>query len=412
MKISAILLLIFFVSCTSKNKDANIDLNTQTTEAIQVNLFDDTSASETTLPVLDLQKKYPQKTVNLQDIANVEYIVLETHDEGLVSSNYNTTITDSLIITCNRNDEICIFHRDGKFSHSFKHKGGSGEEYSSLYEVRTSQQLNEIYIYDLIRRNIQVYDYSGEYKRTLKLYDKGIMLGHIFNLDNEHLLVEDTRNVDDEHKKETNPYPYYKISVKDGTMTQIPLKIGFRIRDSFRWNDGDLFGKISLMLSPIAYINDELIIADYALDTVYAYRNEKLSPIAVRENQRTNEFPLITTLEIITDKYYIWHSAEKKLKKDMEKMIIPEKTFLQERSTGKCSQVKLTDENITDKEYEFKRCISANNFTVPKNHALQYYPADKLIELNEAGKLQGELKEIVSRLTFDDNPVLMLAKFK
>ena len=57
MKISAILLLIFLVSCTSKNKDANIDLNAQNTEAIQVNLFDDTSASETTLPILDLHKR-------------------------------------------------------------------------------------------------------------------------------------------------------------------------------------------------------------------------------------------------------------------------------------------------------------------------------------------------------------------
>ena len=408
MKISAILLLIFLVSCTSKNKDANIDLNAQTTEAIQVNLFDDTSASETTLPILDLQKKYPQKTVNLQDIANVEYIVLETHDEGLVSSNYNTTITDSLIITCNRNDEICIFHRDGKFSHSFNHKGGSGEEYSSLYEVRTSQQLNEIYIYDLIRRNIQVYDYSGEYKRTLKLYDKGIMLGHIFNLDNEHLLVEDTRNVDNEKKKNTNPYPYYQISIKEGNIEQLPLKIETRIRDTYNWNDGDLFGSITFGLSPVAYINKELIIADYALDTVYAYRNKNLHPIAIRKNQQILEFPLITTLEIITDKYYIWHSIEKNLKK----MVLPDKFFLQERSTGKCIQVKLTDENITDKEYEFRKCMSANNFTVPKNHALQYYPADKLIELNEAGKLQGELKEIASKLNFDDNPVLMLAKFK
>ena len=188
--ILALFLTLVISSCNQKG--ATQEVKSKDSES----LFETTSTDTISLPVLDLQKKYPQKTVNLQDIANVEYIVLETHDEGLVSSNYNTTITDSLIITCNRNDEICIFHRDGKFSHSFKHKGGSGEEYSSLYEVRTSQQLNEIYIYDLIRRNIQIYDYSGEYKRTLKLSDKGIMLGHIFNLDNEHLLVEDTRNGD------------------------------------------------------------------------------------------------------------------------------------------------------------------------------------------------------------------------
>lgn len=406
MRLIIILILILFTSCTDKSRDSNIELTPKTEEIISESLFRDIPKSETTLPVLDLQKKYPQKTVNLQDIADVEYISLETHNDALLSSNYGTSITDSLIITSNRDDDVCIFHRDGRFSHSFNHKGGSGQEYSMIYEVRTNHTLNEIYIYDL--RKIQVYDYNGEYKRTLKLYDKGIMLGHIFNLDNEHLLVEDTRNVDNEKKKNTNPYPYYQISIKEGNIEQLPLKIETRIRDTYNWNDGDLFGSITFGLSPVAYINKELIIADYALDTVYAYRNKNLHPIAIRKNQQILEFPLITTLEIITDKYYIWHSIEKNLKK----MVLPDKFFLQERSTGKCIQVKLTDENITDKEYEFRKCMSANNFTVPKNHALQYYPADKLIELNEAGKLQGELKEIASKLTFDDNPVLMLAKFK
>ena len=43
---------------------------------------------------------------------------------------------------------------------------------------------------------------------------------------------------------------------------------------------------------------------------------------------------------------------------------------------------------------------------------MQYYPAYVLIELLEEGKLQGELKEIASKLTEEDNPVIMLAKFK
>ena len=46
------------------------------------------------MPVLDLEKEYPKKTIALQDIADVEYIVLETHDDGLVGSHY-TTVTDS-----------------------------------------------------------------------------------------------------------------------------------------------------------------------------------------------------------------------------------------------------------------------------------------------------------------------------
>ena len=42
-------------------------------------------------------------------------------------------------------------------------------------------------------------------------------------------------------------------------------------------------------------------------------------------------------------------------------------------------------------------------------HKISYVCRKKLLE---EGKLQGELKEIASKLTEEDNPVIMLAKFK
>ena len=361
------------------------------------------------LPILDLEKKFPQKVITLQDIADVEYIVLETHDDGLVGS-MNTTITDKFIITyTGMTDQVVFFHRDGRFSHSFYQKGPSGKEYNAISDLRVNPKLEEIYINDNLTGCIQVYTYQGEYKRTIKLRGNGYMMGAIFNCDDNSLLVEDWWNVDDEKKKKTNQHPYYKVSITDGTMEQLPLKIENRIRDAFKWQDGELYGSITTGQTPIAYINDKLIIADFALDTVYAYQNNQLIPIAVRQNQfKDNEIPLTTSLEVITDKYYLWHSVEK----DFKKTVLPDKFLLQDRHTGKCIQIKLVDQNIIDKKFRFRREASANTHTVPKNHALQHYPAYVLIELLEEGKLQGELKEIASKLTEEDNPVIMLAKFK
>ena len=56
--------------------------------------------------------------------------------------------------------------------------------------------------------------------------------------------------------------------------------------------------------------------------------------------------------------------------------------------------------------------MTANYHITPENTILQYYPADVLKELLELGKLQGKLKEIASKLDEEDNPVLVLAKFK
>lgn len=400
-------LLLALPACSNKKKEA-LPIDNEAS----AHLFETASTEKVDLPVLDLKKEYPKKKIDLQDIAAVEYIVLETHDKGLVTGALNTIVTDSLIITYSGlTDDILFFQRNGKFSHSFNRKGNSGMEYAIISDLRINDALKEVYINDNLLKKIQVYSYEGNYKRTIKFNNKAYRMGSIFNYDNEYLFVEDWYNVDYEGNPPTNPQPYYKVSLIDGTMTRLPLTLNQRIRDRQCWYNDETgeTGIVGVSLSPITYINDELIIADYALDTVYFYRDDKLIPLAVRKNQfKENGIPWITTLDIVTDKYYIWQSVEK----DFKKMALPDKRFIQDKQTGACLEIKFTDCNITDKEFEFRRRMSANDFTVPQNHALQYYPADKLIELNEAGKLQGELKEIASKLTFDDNPVLMLVKFK
>ena len=366
------------------------------------------------LPILDLEKKYPQKVITLQDIADVEYIVLESHKNALAGSQY-TVVTDSIIVTFSSfEDNILFFHRNGKFSHFFNCKGESGKEYTAISDMRVNVATKEIYINDNLKRCVQVYTYNGEYIRTLKLKStphNGYLMGTIYNCDEEHILAEDWWNVDELKEQPTNHQPYYRISTSDGSISRLPLFIEKRIRDGFKWYDeeSDTFGSMGVGLSPVAYINDELIIADFGLDTVYSYKENLLTPIAVRKNQmKSEDVPIVASIEAITDKYYLWYACEK----DIKKTIWPDWTYLQDRRTGKCIQTKLVDKNITDKKHRFRSRPSANGYTVPKHHIMQHYPAYVLIELLEEGKLQGELKEIASKLTEEDNPVIMLAKFK
>ena len=366
------------------------------------------------LPTIDLQKKYPQKVINLQDIADVEYIVLESHKNALAGSQY-TVITDSMIVTFSSfEDNILFFHRNGKFSHSFNCKGESGKEYTAISDMRVNTAKKEIYINDNLRGFIQVYTYHGEYIRTLKISkeaENGYKWGTIYNCDEEHILAEDRWHVDEQKVRPTNHQPYYRISTSDASISRLPLYIEKRIRDGFKWYDeeSDTFGSMGIGFSPVAYINDELIITDFGLDTVYSYKENLLTPIAIRKNRmKSEDVPIVAGIEAITDKYYLWYACEK----DIKKTTWPDWTYLQDRRTGKCIQTKLVDKNITDKEHRFRSRPSANDYTVPKHHIMQYYPAYVLIELLEEGKLQGELKEIASKMTEEDNPVIMLAKFK
>ena len=364
------------------------------------------------LPVLDMKKEYPKKTIALQDIADVEYIVLESHEDGLVG-HQDIIVTDSFIITQREMEDIVFFKRDGSFSHYFSRKGGSGEEYSRFVDLCVDPLLREVYIHDWQRHKLQVYTYEGEYKRTLKVRAEGYTWGkiHCLSKDTRSLLMEDLMNVNGKVEKHTNPRPYYMISATDGEVSRLPLTIKKRIGNSVSYYDkeSDRFISISTSISPISNINGRLIFADFALDTVYQYQDKHFVPIAKKENwMKEDGIPWLVAPDAVTEDFFMWTAIEK----DYNKTILPTRTFLQNRHTGKCIQVKLIDRNVTEEGYTFHKPMTANCHILPDNTVLQYYRSYELLELYEGGKLQGELKEIASKLSEEDNPIIMLAKFK
>ena len=82
-------------------------------------------------PVIDFSAEYPREAINIQDIADVEYIPLEINDSCLLSNAY-ITMTDDCIFTFNGKYDIIVFHRDGSYSHSFNHVGEAPTEYQSI----------------------------------------------------------------------------------------------------------------------------------------------------------------------------------------------------------------------------------------------------------------------------------------
>ena len=58
--------------------------------------------------------------------------------------------------------------------------------------------------------------------------------------------------------------------------------------------------------------------------------------------------------------------------------------------------------------------IRHNNERVeaPKNHILWMPDTDRLFQWKEEGKLKGKLAEMVEEMTEDDNPILIIYKFR
>ncbi len=160
-------ILLLLISCSSEKKPGNI-------------------------PVIDVTKTYPQKEIILQDIANVEYIPLETKNEALIEDNKRIVYcsNDTIIIHNKIKGDLLFFNGKGKFISKFNHKGQSGEEYIYGFKVVFDKQQKELFISDKYGNNkerLLVYDTKGVYKRTL--FTELPQMGTFVNYDKNNILL-------------------------------------------------------------------------------------------------------------------------------------------------------------------------------------------------------------------------------
>lgn len=177
---------------------------------------------------------------------------------------------------------------------------------------------------------------------------------------------------------------------------------------------GDLGASVGLFMSPVARLGSDILIADYSLDTAYVYRDDHLIPLTVRRNHTSeNNIPILATVDVMTGRYLLWYTIVKDIDVKNNHVSDPV-TYLYDRFTNEYCRVDLVNRDVVSATNipAFQMRLSANYHVVPENYAIQYYPAEELIELNGQGKLKGELKEIASKLNDEDNPVLLIAKFK
>ena len=415
MKYLIILILISF-SCVSKGEK-----DKATKETVAVKETESKDYNTASLPTLDLLKSYPKKDIILQDIADVEYIPMETTNDVLFSSKnlYKTFIEGDTIVIA-RSEGVDFFNRKGKFLHSFDRHGGGAEEYKTLTRIGVDFKSKEVYVYDhQFNSRIYVYTFNGDFKRLLKLSDKSIWLEYLLDYDTNYLFSEDTKNVDYEGRKINNKTPYISISKKTGKVTPFPIVINKRLRNGYSLGAAIWW----IPTEPITKNASEILISDFSLDTIYSLQKEILTPITVRKAQTSDAgFPLITSVDFKTNRYWCWSITEKKMNARIFNSSIPNRKFEKMKSRQILLDRKenaFYDINIINTDYLYPADLKKRSFRVatygaslPANCAMEILSAEGLVELYNENRLQGKLKDVASKLREDDNPVLMLVKFK
>lgn len=361
------------------------------------------------LIVLDWDKDYPLKEISLQEIADVEYIPMETRPDVLLdgTSFHLILMSDSLIVTDNRNGDVFVFNRQGKNIHVFNRTGRDGEQYTKIAFMAVDFMKQEIFITAYPRnQTIKVYAFDGTFKRALKL-PQNYELSQFFNYDEESLIAIDEYDIHNKKELLTNPRPYVLISKKDGRV--IPVDLTLEERVTGRMYIPELRGTISWPVSALLKSGRECFISDLGSDTIYRLENRKLIPFMVKRPSCAWKLnpPKVACVRLKTGRYIFVDFFEQKAFQEG----VPEnyRKLVYDQQTGEIFTYRLINQ-----DYQPGKAEKLGQFfcDLPLGYVRGKLSPTQLLQDYEAGKLQGKLKEVASRLNEEDNTVLMLVKFK
>lgn len=396
-------LLLYSCGANSTNRQDNKeDASTEQTQKAK---------KEQGLVTLDVTKDYPEKKIVLQDLADVKYIPLETKKNALLPNSAGCLgyVSDSLIVARTSDNEIVLFNGDGSVRSSFRHVGQGSKEYQYIIGMAVDPKAQEIFIVDyLLKYRMQVYSFTGQYKRTLPIPYK-MILNSLQDFSADCLLACD---MDVNQGISNRAKPYMLLSKKTGEIVK-ELDIHFTKRMSNRLSKP--FGEnqtisAALGYDPIVRCEDSYVIGDLSADTIYTYTPQGvLSPMLVRTPPVLSmETPKVLLPDYRAGSYFFFYLVDFEF--DFETRTgFPDKYMVYDYAAGKTYVCKLVNRDCEEQEIQLGDGGVTNKAW---NTACYTIPSSMLIEQSEAGKVHGLLKEIAAGRTDDDNPVLVIVRFK
>ena len=365
--------------------------------------------NEGPLPVADFTKEYPAKDWLVSEHADVEYVRLETTDEVLLDNiaSIYLSVTDRYIVTNNmREGRIFVFNRQGKHLHNFMKKGNSGEEFVYAKVVRVDDKAEEIFVLDT-RNKVLVYTLDGKFKRVLDI-PKDMLADDLWNYDDEWLLSYDSYNLD-RGNLPCAEQPFFLLSKKDGSVKRIDVNAKDRIGPRIYFQQGDKKGVMSVSFNYIYKNGDEFVLGELGNDTVFMLKQGEVSPLLVRTpGSKDKDVRSMMCVPLKLGDYIGVSEAPKKLDLENTKFMT-NNVFLNLKTGESCALSLKDDVNFTEPTgiRHFSERVEA-----PKNHILWMPDTDKLFQWKEEGKLKGKLAEMLDDMVEDDNPILIIYKFR
>ena len=366
----------------------------------------DANQKPSALPQIDVQTNYPEKEICLQDVAEVSYIALDSQDGILFRGNVNDFSDKGIVIMDSQNNRLIFFDKQGKFQHVIQRQGQGPEEYSMMLDALVDWDKEDVFVFDSGSR-IVVYSLDGTFKRKLPL--NANLVQHDAYIWSDSQLVACRYGNWDKDEKLVPYQPIVLLSKEDGKMDSL----SYRKEHSFPTYIGAKEMNIRIHWPSLDKLNGDVYVNDLSADTIYRWdaRTQALQPVMTRTPSVTLDDldGYFMDLKGVSSQYYFLHFLARQASMDSHFVMVDEKSrnAVYDRKEGKVYHPK-----FTNKDYPSMEKIHLNFCEEENACAIVQLEAFKLIEALEAGELGGELKTIAESLKEEDNPVLMVVKFK
>lgn len=370
------------------------------------------------LITVDVTKSYPKKELILQDLFDIEYIPLETRDGFITLGTVADIQEDFIIITDNGlSGDINFVNWEGRFLKKINRKGQSGEEYIDFRKVIYDEEREELYVNDFMAEKIVVYDLNGHFKRSLK-HGSGAYFEWMDDFNEDYLICNAKAAVDpDESGYNVSNCGFSLISKDDGTLMKVNIPYEKYVSPTIILNGSQ--GKLytSVRNNPqIPYHGEGMLLSEISSDTIYfcSGKDYSLRPFFVRTpSAGSMDTPIYLFPGVITSEYYFLQSVEKYYDPTTRTGFETKDLFF-DKTKNALYEYHIENADF-DSEQSFNLVNPRPSLSFFNNDTIAFITrmeAPDLIEALNDGKLRGPLKEIASGLDEEDNPVLMIAKYK
>ena len=227
---------------------------------------------------IDMNQTYPEKNINLQKVADVKYIPLETTDEVLFNGIVTNLSAEGIAGFNKKEGDILVFDGTGKAIASFNHTGQGPNEYNKIYHLDVDWKQKEVYVQDNFRQKIRIYGLDGRHLRTIDLQET-MQEGDLYSFSDMHLIYYAKPK-----SKPVTPYePVTLLSKKDASKVTLPFT---KTDDNLVKATGGPFGDMKMSAKNVNLLckkGDEVYVNEVTADVIYRVEsNHALTPVVER----------------------------------------------------------------------------------------------------------------------------------